>query len=79
MPTRVGVLLVVSGLTLAFVLGPVLFIAGLFLAVCGGIVGAVGMESELARERVEPGAQAEAADHERCGATERSVRWTRTS
>ena len=67
MPKRVGILLVVSGMALTFVLGPVLLIAGLFLAVCGGIVGAVGMESELARERVESGAKAEVADHERSG------------
>ena len=39
--------------------------AVLFLAVCGGIVGAVGMESELARKGIEPAALPEAADHER--------------
>jgi hypothetical protein len=65
MPTRIGALLVVSGLALALVLGHVLVIAGLFLAVCGGIVGAVGMESELAREGIEPAVPPEAADHER--------------
>jgi hypothetical protein len=64
MPQRVGALLVVSGLALAFVLGPVLLIAGLFLAVCGGIVGAVGMESELGRVGREPSTPVAAADHD---------------
>jgi hypothetical protein len=65
MPKRVGVLLVVAGLALAFVLGPVLVIAGLFVAVCGGIVGAVGMESDLAREDLGPAAPVQVADNDR--------------
>jgi hypothetical protein len=65
MPKRVGVLLVVSGFALSFVLGPVLLIAGLFLAVCGGLVGAVGMESDLAREARGPAAPVEAAARDR--------------
>jgi hypothetical protein len=65
MTKRVGILLVVTGMALAFVLGPVLFIAGLFLAVCGGIVGAVGMEADLAREGSGPAAPVEAAARDR--------------
>jgi hypothetical protein len=65
MPKRVGILLVVSGMALTFVLGPVLLIAGLFLAVCGGIVGAVGMESELAREGRGPAVPAETTARDR--------------
>jgi hypothetical protein len=67
MPTRIGVALVVSGMALAFVLGPILVVAGLFVAVCGGIVGAVGMESDLAREPLEPAGPVEAADDDRGG------------
>jgi hypothetical protein len=67
MPKRVGALLVVTGLALAFVLGPVLLIVGLFLAVCGGIVAAVGMESELGRVPRGPAAPVEATGHDRSG------------
>jgi hypothetical protein len=50
MSLRFGGLLVITGLTLAFVLGPLFVVAGTFMSVCGGIVAAVGMESALARE-----------------------------
>ena len=50
MSLRIGGLLVITGLTLAFVLGPLFVVAGAFMSVCGGIVAAVGMESALSRE-----------------------------
>jgi hypothetical protein len=50
---RIGALLVVTGLTLALVLGSLFVVVGLMLMVCGGIVLASGMESLLAEETAE--------------------------
>jgi hypothetical protein len=57
MSTRLGALLVVTGLALA--LGSLFVVAGLLVAVCGGMVSAIGMESALAREGLEPAASAD--------------------
>jgi hypothetical protein len=44
MSVRGGGLLVITGLTIALLFGS-LVVVGAFVSVCGGIVGAVGMES----------------------------------
>lgn len=62
MSLRVGGLLVVTGLSLALVLGTVFVVLGTFLAVCGGLVAAVGMETAVARESLEAKAVAEKVD-----------------
>jgi hypothetical protein len=49
---RVGGLFVVTGLTLALVLGPMLAVVGGVLMVCGGIMLALAMESLLAQENL---------------------------
>jgi hypothetical protein len=49
---RVGGLFVVTGLTLALALGPMLAVVGGVLMVCGGIMLALAMESVLAQENL---------------------------
>jgi len=51
MSLRVGTLLVITGLTLALLLGSLFVVVGLMVMVCGGIVLASGMESLLNEER----------------------------
>jgi hypothetical protein len=51
---RVGGLFVVTGLTLALALGPMLAVVGGVLMVCGGIMLALAMESVLAQENLDP-------------------------
>lgn len=51
---RVGGLFVVTGLTLALALGPMLVVVGGVLMVCGGIMLALAMESVLAQENLDP-------------------------
>jgi hypothetical protein len=67
MSLRVGGLLVVTGLTIAFVFGSLFVVVGAFMSVCGGIVGAVGMESALLREDTAADVSANAVDSERGG------------
>ena len=55
-------LLVVTGLTLALVLGSLFVVAGAFMSVCGRIVAAVGMESTLLREGAEAGVSPNSVD-----------------
>ena len=50
---RVGGLCVVTGLTLALALGPMLAVVGGVLMVCGGIMLALAMESVLAEENLD--------------------------
>ena len=50
---RVGGLFVVIGLTLAFLLGPMVAVIGGVLMTCGGIMLALAMESVLAQENVD--------------------------
>jgi hypothetical protein len=50
---RVGGLFVVTGLTLALALGPMLAVVGGVLMVCGGIMLALAMESVLAQENLD--------------------------
>jgi hypothetical protein len=50
---RVGGLFVVSGLTLALALGPMLALVGGVLVACGGIMLALAMESVLAQENLD--------------------------
>jgi hypothetical protein len=50
MSIRVGGVLVITGLTMALVLGSLFVVLGAFMSVCGGIVAAVGMESQLLGE-----------------------------
>lgn len=47
---RVGGLFVVTGLTLALLLGPMVAVVGGVLMTCGGIMLALAMESVLAQE-----------------------------
>jgi hypothetical protein len=47
---RVGALFVVTGLTLALLLGPMVAVVGGVLMTCGGIMLALAMESVLAQE-----------------------------
>jgi hypothetical protein len=64
MSLRVGVLLVITGLTLAIMLGSLFVAVGGFLAMCGGIVMAIGMESVLAEQSLDADAPAKAdAEH----------------
>jgi hypothetical protein len=55
---RVGGLCVVTGLTMALVLGPTFAVVGGVLMTCGGIMLALAMESVLAQEHVEREASA---------------------
>ena len=50
---RLGGLLVVIGLTLALLLGPMVAVVGGVLMTCGGIMLALAMESVLAQENVD--------------------------
>ena len=50
---RVGGLCVVTGLTMALLLGPTFAVVGGVLMTCGGIMLALAMESVLAQEHVE--------------------------
>ena len=50
---RVGELCVVTGLTMALMLGPTFAVAGMVLMSCGGIMLALAMESVLAQDHVE--------------------------
>jgi hypothetical protein len=50
---RVGGLCVVTGLTMALLLGPTFAVVGGVLMTCGGIMLALAMESVLAHEHVE--------------------------
>ena len=50
---RVGGLCVVTGLTLALLLGPTFAVVGMVLMSCGGITLALAMESVLAQDHVE--------------------------
>lgn len=50
---RAGALCVVTGLTMALVLGPTFAVAGMVVMSCGGIMLALAMESVLAQEQVE--------------------------
>ena len=50
---RVGGLCVVTGLTMALMLGPTFAVAGMVLMSCGGIMLALAMESVLAQDHVE--------------------------
>ena len=51
---RVGGVCVVTGLTLALLLGPTLAVVGGVLMTCGGIMLALAMESVLAHEKLDP-------------------------
>jgi hypothetical protein len=62
MSRRIGALLVITGLTLALVLGSLFVVVGLMLMVCGGIVLACGMESLLAEEPADDGIPATPID-----------------
>lgn len=62
MSLRVGALLVITGLTLALVLGSLFVVVGLMVMVCGGIVLAADMESHLAEEPADGGVPAEPID-----------------
>jgi hypothetical protein len=62
MSLRIGALLVITGLTLALVLGSLFVVLGLMVMVCGGIVLASGMESLLAEEPADSGISAESID-----------------
>ena len=53
MLVRVGGLCVVTGLTMALMLGPTFAVAGMVLMSCGGIMLALAMESALAQDHVE--------------------------
>ena len=50
---RVGGLFVVTGLTLALLLGPMVAVVGGVLMTCGGIMLALAMESVLAQENLD--------------------------
>ena len=50
---RVGGLCVVTGLTMALMLGPTFAVAGMVLMSCGGIMLALAMESVLAQENAD--------------------------
>jgi hypothetical protein len=50
---RVGGLLVVTGLSMALLLGPTFAVVGGVLMTCGGIMLALAMESVLAQDHVE--------------------------
>jgi hypothetical protein len=58
MSLRVGGLLVITGVALALGLGTVFVVLGMFLAVCGGLVAATGMETAVARDSLEADAMA---------------------
>jgi hypothetical protein len=62
MSIRIGALLVITGLTLALVLGSLFVVVGLMAMVCGGIVLASGMESLLADEPADGGIPAKPID-----------------
>ncbi len=51
---RVGGLCVVTGLTMALMLGPTFAVVGGVLMTCGGIMLALAMESVLAQENLDP-------------------------
>ena len=51
---RVGGLFVVTGLTMALLLGPTFAVVGGVLMTCGGIMLALAMESVLAHENLDP-------------------------
>jgi hypothetical protein len=50
---RVGGIFVVTGLTLALLLGPMAAVVGAVLMTCGGIMLALAMESVLAQENLD--------------------------
>jgi hypothetical protein len=50
MSRRVGGLLVITGLVLALVIGAMFVVVGTFLAVWGGLMAAIGMETTVPRE-----------------------------
>jgi hypothetical protein len=50
---RVGVIFVVTGLTLALLLGPMVAVVRGVLMTCGGIMLALAMESVLAQENLD--------------------------
>jgi hypothetical protein len=62
MSLRVGTLLVITGLTLALLLGSLFVVVGLVVMVCGGIVLASGLESLLTEERADGDIPAEPVD-----------------
>lgn len=62
MSLRIGALLVITGLTLALVLGSLFVVLGLMVMVCGGIVLASGMESFLAEGSADGGIPAKPID-----------------
>lgn len=62
MPLRLGVLLVITGLSIALLFGSLSVVVGLMMMVCGGVVIACGMESLLAEDPADGRSQAKPID-----------------